>query len=415
MAADELFADRYRLERRIGVGGMATVQLAFDSRLERYVAVKLLAEHLAEDASFVSRFRREALAAARLVHPNIVQVFDFGLDEATARNYIVMEFVDGQSCAEILRDRGSLAPSRAVEILTQACRGLDYAHRNGVVHRDVKPGNLLRGHDAGLVKLADFGIAKAAEQSDITKVGSVLGTAAYLSPEQARGEPAGPSSDLYALGVVAYQLLSGRLPYEAASLTDLARQQGTPPPRLDEVNPEVPRSLASVVAKALNADPERRYADASAMEAGLRDGLEGRGPQDDTDTTWAVPDDETAATQMLSGTSTTRALPRERERERPPRRRLEPIAEPAPPPSAPPARRREPARRGRTAPPAGRGGSIRMWVALLAVLAVVAAGIVLYQGMQDTGRQAVQLRENVEGKVQDAIEELRGLVDDNTR
>src|ERR671919_2748705 len=131
MSADALFADRYRLERRLGLGGMATVQLALDTRLERHVAVKLLAEHLAEDANFVSRFRREALAAARLVHPNIVQVFDFGLDEATHRNFIVMEFVDGQSCAEILRERGTLPPGEAVDILGQSCRGLEYAHRNG--------------------------------------------------------------------------------------------------------------------------------------------------------------------------------------------------------------------------------------------------------------------------------------------
>ena len=171
---------------------MATVQLALDTRLERYVAVKLLAEHLAQDANFVSRFRREALAAARLVHPNIVQVFDFGAEEASGRQFIVMEFVDGPSCAEILRELGRLDPEDAVSILTQACRGLDYAHRNGVVHRDVKPGNLLRGRDGGQVKLADFGIAKAAEHSDMTKVGSVLGTAAYLSPEQARGESGRP-------------------------------------------------------------------------------------------------------------------------------------------------------------------------------------------------------------------------------
>jgi len=229
MTTDQLFADRYRMERRLGVGGMATVQLAFDTRLERYVAVKLLAEHLAEDSNFVSRFRREALAAARLVHPNIVQVFDFGSENSSGRNFIVMEYVDGQSCAEILRDRGPLTPRDAVDILAQACRGLDYAHRNGVVHRDVKPGNLLRNTD-GVIKLADFGIAKAAEQSDITKVGSVLGTAAYLSPEQTRGEPAEPGSDLYALGVVAYQLATGRLPYQGASLTDLARQQETGPP-----------------------------------------------------------------------------------------------------------------------------------------------------------------------------------------
>src|SRR6187455_1806603 len=123
-------AGRYRVEGRLGVGGMATVHLAFDQRLERYVALKLLAEHMADDPTFVSRFRREALAAARLVHPNIVQVFDFGFDEATARNYIVMEFVDGESCAEILRDHGAMSPREAVNVLSQACRGLDYAHRN---------------------------------------------------------------------------------------------------------------------------------------------------------------------------------------------------------------------------------------------------------------------------------------------
>src|SRR5436190_21228559 len=131
---DELFADRYKLDRRLGVGGMSTVQLAFDTRLERNVAVKLLAEHLAQDSSFVSRFRREALAAARLVHPNVVQVFDFGSDDASGRQFIVMEFVDGKSCAEILRDERRLGAHEAVDILAQACRGLDYAHRNRVVH-----------------------------------------------------------------------------------------------------------------------------------------------------------------------------------------------------------------------------------------------------------------------------------------
>ncbi|MBV9359698.1 MAG: serine/threonine protein kinase, partial [Chloroflexi bacterium] len=215
---------RYRIEGRLGVGGMSTVQLAFDERLERYVAIKLLAEHLADDPTFVSRFRREALAAARLVHPNIVQVFDFGFDEHQGQHFIVMERVQGHSCAELLRDHGRLDVDQAVDIVTQACRGLDYAHRGGVVHRDVKPGNLLVS-DSDVVKLADFGIARATDQSSITQVGSVLGTAAYLAPEQARGEPAGPPSDLYALGVVAYQLVAGRLPYQGASLTDLARQQ----------------------------------------------------------------------------------------------------------------------------------------------------------------------------------------------
>jgi serine/threonine protein kinase len=405
VSADELFADRYRLERRLGVGGMATVQLAFDSRLERYVAVKLLAEHLADDSSFVSRFRREALAAARLVHPNIVQVFDFGLDDATHRNFIVMEFVDGQSCAEILRERGTLPPGEAVEILGQSCRGLDYAHRNGVVHRDVKPGNLLRSRDR-MVKLADFGIAKAAEQSDITKVGSVLGTAAYLAPEQARGEPAGPASDLYALGVVAYQLMAGRLPYDAASLTDLARlQESGPPPRLDELEPDVPPSLAAAVARALHRDPERRYADAAEMEAALADGLRGRASAGATEATWAA-DDDTASTRVLSGgTSATSALPRSEPR---PRRRMEPIDEPA---------RRRPQRRAAPAPPPQRrrGRGLGLWLGLLLVLALVAGGIAAYQAADSAGGRAVELRDEVRGQVGDALDELRGLIEDNTQ
>jgi eukaryotic-like serine/threonine-protein kinase len=405
MRPDALFAGRYRLERRLGVGGMATVQLAFDTRLERYVAVKLLAEHLAEDSNFVSRFRREALAAARLVHPNIVQVFDFGLDEATHRNFIVMEFVKGQSCAEMLREQGALPPPDAVEILAQSCRGLDYAHRNGVVHRDVKPGNLLRSEE-GMVKLADFGIAKAAEDSAITTVGSVLGTAAYLAPEQARGEPAGPSSDLYALGVVAYQLIAGRLPYDAASLTDLARlQESGPPPRLDELEPAVPAALATAVARALHREPERRYPDAAEMETALRDGLRGRAPAGDTEATWVAED--TAATRVLSGTSATSAMPRTSETA--PHRRLEPVAEQV--------SRRPPTRPAAAPPPRTKGGAgTRLFVALLVVLALVAGGLLAYQALDSSGGgRSVQLRQDVRGQVDDAVQELRGLVEDNTQ
>jgi serine/threonine protein kinase len=406
--ADQLFADRYRLEHRLGVGGMSTVQLAFDTRLERYVAVKLLAEHLAEDASFVSRFRREALAAARLVHPNVVQVFDFGLDEETGRNFIVMEHVDGQSCAEILRDQGARPPEEAVSILVQACRGLDYAHRNGVVHRDVKPGNLLRSNE-GVVKLADFGIAKAAEDSEITKAGSVLGTAAYLSPEQARGEKAGPPADLYALGVVSYQLLTGRLPYEAASLTDLARlQEASPPLSPSDVDPDIPRALGEAVMRALHPLPEGRYEGALEMSDALAAGLEGTAP-DPTDATVAL--DATSATRMLGDpTAATRAETR-RPAERT-RRPLEPLDEPP--------RRRQPARAPAPAPvqrqrPAKRRSPFRAVFVLVLLLAVVVIGVLAYQTVQDNTSRAVQLREDVRGNVQDAVDEIKGLIDDNTR
>ena len=271
-------AGRYRLERRLGYGGMSTVHLAFDRRLERWVAVKLLAGHLADDPTFVSRFQREAQAAARLVHPNIVQVFDSGLDERSDQHFIVMEYIEGRSCAEILRDERWVEVEEAAAIVEQACEGLHYAHRHGVVHRDVKPGNLLRSSE-GVVKLADFGIAKATEQSSITQVGSVLGTAAYLAPEQARGEEAGPSADLYALGVVAYQLISGRLPYEAASLTELAlKQQREAPPTLDTLVAAVSPELADAVAYALALDPRERYGSAREMGRAVHDAALGIPP-----------------------------------------------------------------------------------------------------------------------------------------
>ena len=298
MTGTTTIAGRYRIEGRLGVGGMSTVHLAFDQRLERYVALKLLAEHLADDPTFVSRFRREALAAARLVHQNIVQVFDFGFDEGHHQHFIVMEHVSGQSCAELLRDRGHLDVEQAVDIVAQACRGLEYAHRNGVVHRDVKPGNLLVS-DLDVVKLADFGIARATDQSSITQVGSVLGTAAYLAPEQARGEEAGPRSDLYSLGVVSYQLLSGRLPYEATSLSELAlKQQRESPAPLDELNPRIPRSLAQTVAIALSIDPEHRPPNALALAEALRDGAVG-----------IAPAPVAAPTQQHGSTAATRVLP----------------------------------------------------------------------------------------------------------
>ena len=396
-----VIAGRYELSRRLGIGGMSTVQLALDRRLERHVAVKLLAEHLADDPSFVSRFRREALAAARLVHPNVVQVFDFGFDEAAHQHFIVMEHVPGRSCAELLREHGHLDVDEAVEIVAQACRGLDYAHRNGVVHRDVKPGNLLVTPE-GVVKLADFGIAKATEQSSITQVGSVLGTAAYLAPEQARGEASGPRSDLYSLGVVAYQLLSGRLPYEAASLSELAlKQQRELPAPLDQLNPEAPPALAEAAAVALALEPEGRYESASEMERAIRDGARGIAPA-------GVATPATDATRVLgrtgsapADTTETRALPRRRPQAVPARR-------PAPPPAAP--RRTAPAAAAST-----RSAARRRFTAVLAMLALIAAIVaVAVVALGDSGG-GVQLRRVVADDAQQAVQQLRDLIDDNTR
>src|SRR5947209_51929 len=271
---------RYRLDRRLGAGGMSTVFLAVDTVLERQVAVKLLAEHLADDEVFVMRFRHEALAAARLQHPNIVQVFDSGNDEASHRHYIVMEYVDGPSCSDLLREHGRLGVEDTVRIVVEACHGLDYAHRAGVVHRDVKPGNLLISNETGAVKLADFGIAKAAEQTRVTQVGSVLGTAAYLSPEQAQGKEAGPASDIYSLGVCAYQLLTGRLPYEYSSLTELAlKQQSEGFEAMRRYRPEVPDELDRAIRLCLSRDPEARYGSALELAEALEAGMEGEPTQ----------------------------------------------------------------------------------------------------------------------------------------
>jgi eukaryotic-like serine/threonine-protein kinase len=424
-----VIAGRYELERRLGIGGMSTVQLALDRRLERHVAVKLLAEHLADDPAFVSRFRREALAAARLVHPNVVQVFDFGFDEAAHQHFIVMEYIAGHSCAELLRERGHLGVEEAVDVLVQACRGLDYAHRNGVVHRDVKPGNLMRSED-GVVKLADFGIAKATEQSSITQVGSVLGTAAYLAPEQARGEDAGPRADLYSLGVVAYQLLSGRLPYEATSLSELAlKQQRELPLRLDELNPDVPPTLAQAISMALALEPGGRPADAATFERSLRDGARGIAPVASTDQTAHLPAG-TAATRILRGggaaaagaaagaaadrepTGATRALPR---RHQAPQQ--VPARRGAVPPAAPGAGAGATAapRRGARAPPAKSGRAARRFLALVLVFLLIGAGTAVAIIATGNRGEAVHLKKVVSNNANDAVQQMKDLIGQNTK
>jgi serine/threonine protein kinase len=398
-------AGRYRLEGRLGFGGMSTVHLALDLRLERQVAVKLLAEHLADDPTFVSRFQREAQAAARLVHPNVVQIFDSGLDEASGRHFIVMEYIEGQSCAEILRDDGWVEVDEAVSIIEQACEGLDYAHRHGVVHRDVKPGNLLRARE-GEVKLADFGIAKATEQSSITQVGSVLGTAAYLAPEQARGEEAGPRADLYALGVVAYQLISGRLPYEATSLTELAlKQQREEPAMLDTLVAAVGPELADAIAIALALDPRDRYQTAREMGRGIEDGARGISPGEPIDARGGGP--ATAATSLLatagpgggerSGGSAAGAVTPRRPRQGSPRQA--PVVAPASAssPSSPAGRRR-----GRLLP------------AILVLLAIVVVIVAVVIATAPAPTKVV-LRNVVYSDVQQASSALKQLVSENTK
>jgi hypothetical protein len=405
-------AGRYRLERRLGSGGMSTVHLALDMRLERQVAVKLLAEHLADDPAFVSRFQREAQAAARLIHPNVVQIFDSGLDERSGQHFIVMEYIEGASCAEILREQGWVEVPEAASIIEQACEGLHYAHRHGVVHRDVKPGNLLRSAE-GQVKLADFGIAKATEQSSITQVGSVLGTAAYLAPEQARGEEAGPAADIYALGVVAYQLISGRLPYEATSLTELAlKQQQEHPERLDTLVAGVSPELAEAVASALALDPHERFATAHEMGAAVLGGAQaptgedrrgrrlGAGPTQAADAR-----EPTRATRLL-GTPARSAAPT---------RHIgaPPAVAPLVPRRGAPVAAAGTAGRAAQAPPRRRtwGRVLGGLVALLALAGVIAAVVFL------TAPKATQvtLRKVVYSDVSEAAGALKQLVSENTK
>jgi eukaryotic-like serine/threonine-protein kinase len=397
-------AGRYRLDSRLGVGGMSTVYLAFDQRLERAVAVKLLAEHLADDPAFVSRFRREALSAARLVHPNIVQVFDFGFDEAQHQHFIVMEHVPGYSCAELLRDRGRLEVAEAVEIISQACRGLDYAHRHGVVHRDVKPGNLLVS-DAEVVKLADFGIARATDQSSITQVGSVLGTAAYLAPEQARGEEAGARADIYSLGVVAYQLLSGRLPYEASSLTELAlKQQREVPPPLQRLNPQVSPALSQAVAMALALDKQHRPGDAMAFAGALGDGMRGIEPA-----TTALVDNHhpEALTSHMPAADATHVLPRTAQTQLSGRDPTVATQHVRPARRAPEPRRWEPPPRSRR-----RGHGLARGLLLLLALAVVIviAAIVAVALTSNGSGSTLHIQHVVAHDAQSAINQVRKLI-----
>ena len=272
LAKDTLVDGRYRIISRLGSGGMADVYLAEDTQLGRKVALKLLYRRFAEDAEFVERFRREASSAAGLQHPNIVQVFDRGEWEGTY--YIAMEYLEGRSLKQVLQEEGPLDTDRAIDVVVQILKAARFAHRRGVVHRDIKPHNVIVDAE-GRAKVTDFGIARAGA-SDMTETGSILGTAQYLSPEQAQGHPVDSRADLYSIGIVLYELLTGALPFDAESPVTIALKQVTedPVPPM-QLNPAVSPALDAVVMRALRKDPAGRFQDAEEFIAALESAMAG--------------------------------------------------------------------------------------------------------------------------------------------
>jgi serine/threonine-protein kinase len=284
-----LFDKRYRIMRKLGSGGMANVYLAEDQELGRRVAIKILNERHAGDEQFIERFRREAKNAAGLSHQNIVSIYDRG--EAEGTYYIAMEYLDGRSLKELILSRGPAPVSVAVDYARQILSALRFAHRNGIVHRDIKPHNVLVDAE-GHVKVTDFGIARAGA-SQMTEEGSIIGTAQYLSPEQARGTTVDQTSDLYSLGIVLYEMLTGEVPFTGDSPVEIAMKHlsATPPP-LREKRPDVPKALELVVLRALAKDPAQRYQSAEEMDADLERVARGLGVSRET---------EEAATTVLRG------------------------------------------------------------------------------------------------------------------
>jgi serine/threonine protein kinase len=283
MTQPRLVGGRYEIGELLGYGGMAEVHKARDLRLGRDVAVKVLRSDLARDPSFQNRFRREAQAAAGLNHPSIVGVYDTGEDgdpagiDDTVSPYIVMEFVEGRTLREVLKSEGPLPPRRAMEIVAEVCGALDFSHRSGIVHRDIKPGNVMIT-DSGAIKVMDFGIARALADNaaTVTATSAVIGTAQYLSPEQARGESVDARSDVYSTGCLLYELLVGHPPFTGDSPVAVAYQHVRENPRIPSTeNPAIPPALDSIVMKSLAKNPLNRYQTAGEMRADLQRALAG--------------------------------------------------------------------------------------------------------------------------------------------
>ncbi|MFL5955584.1 MAG: Stk1 family PASTA domain-containing Ser/Thr kinase [Gaiellaceae bacterium] len=344
---DRTFDRRYVIKRKLGSGGMADVYLAEDQELGRRVALKLLNDRHAADEQFVERFRREAQSAAGLNHPNIVSIFDRGRAEGTY--YIAMEFLDGRTLKELLVRNGPTPIPIAIDYARQILGALSFAHRNGIVHRDIKPHNIVVGGD-GRLKVTDFGIARSGA-SQMTEAGSIVGTAQYLSPEQARGAPVDPRSDLYSLGIVLYEMLTGKVPFTGDTPVEIAMKhlsQVPEPP--SELRPELPHDLDAVVMRALAKEPDLRYGSAEEMDADLARVARGVAVSRETDD---------AMTQVLAGAGVGTAATMV----------TRPLA--VAPPPAPPAYRTPTPYYDYEEPPRGRS----LWPWLLALGLIIAGGI----------------------------------------
>jgi serine/threonine protein kinase len=268
--SDELVGSqlgKYEIRAEIGRGGMGTVYLGYDPLLDRRVAIKVLAPHLVWEQGFVERFLREARAAARLKHPSVVTIYDVG--QEGSHYYFVMEYIEGQTLAQVIRQRGAMSPAEVTAILRPLADALDQAHRQGLVHRDIKPGNIMVG-PAGQVMLTDFGIARAAQEVRLTTTGTLVGTPEYMSPEQARGEAVDSRTDQYSLGVVAYEMLSGKVPFGGTTPHGvLYKQIHEPLPPIRQERPDLPAGAQTVLQQGLAKEPGQRYATVTAFAEAL--------------------------------------------------------------------------------------------------------------------------------------------------
>ncbi len=288
--------DRYEIIRLIGEGGMANVYLAYDTILERNVAVKVLRGDLADDEKFVRRFQREALSASSLSHPNIVEMYDVGEDDGNF--YIVMEYIDGKTLKQLIKKRGHLTSSEAVDIMCQLTEGLACAHDSYIIHRDIKPQNIMVLED-GMIKITDFGVAVAVNASDLTQTNSVMGSVHYLPPEQAAGKGSTIKSDIYSLGIVLYEMLAGTMPFRGETAVEIALKHiKNPMPSIRKVNPKVPQSLENIILKATAKNPKNRYNNVRELYDDLKTCLN-KSRENERRIVFPYPEDDLEETKVL--------------------------------------------------------------------------------------------------------------------